>query len=116
MKKTLLLTIVIFGLSFVSSFAQNDAKLQQKCKESVTKLNKQLTTADVKLAMTEYQKNQIFAAYFDGGKKMKTAREAATTEEEKKEVQKPIRQEMLANIRKNILTKEQRAALNAKKE
>jgi hypothetical protein len=116
MKKSLLLTFVIFGMSVGSIFAQTDAKLEQKCKEFVTKLNEQLTTADGKLAMTEDQKTQVFAAYLDGEKKMKTAREAATTEEEKKEVQKPIRQAMNANIRKNILTNDQRMALNAKKE
>jgi hypothetical protein len=116
MKKTLLLTFIIFGISVVSSFAQSDAKLEQKCKDFVTKLDGQLTASDSKLAMTEDQKTKVLAAYLDGEKKMKTAREAATTEEDKKEVQKPIRQAMNANIRKNILTNDQRTALNAKKE
>lgn len=107
----LCLSIFLFLISFTAINAQK-ASAEDKAKENTEKLNQKLKAINESLVLTADQNKAVYEAYLNGEKAMAEARKSATTDEEKKEKQQPIRKEMNANIRKNILSKEQRTALN----
>jgi hypothetical protein len=111
MKSKFTLTALLFLFVALMPAMAQKAKLEDKAKESVTALNTQLTTANPALALSEEQQKAAYEIYLAGESAIAEKRKTVTTDEEKKAVLQPIRKEMNMNVKKNILTKEQRDAI-----
>lgn len=110
----IMLTFLSFFLVIGITSAQKAAKIDKKVAKKVMKLDQRLSAIDNTLALTTEQKTQISEIYKNGMLKLKAI--PKDTKNRKKQT-RPIRKAMNKKVKKEVLTKDQRAALKkAKKE
>ena len=109
-----LMTILSMFVVIGATSAQSEGA-DKKAAKKVTELNEQLVAIDASLALTDDQVEQAHETFKTGIKEMNQVRKSAESKDAGKEATKPIRRKMNKKIRKEILTKEQRKALNANK-
>lgn len=98
-----------------TSLTAQSKKMIEKAETKVSQLNEKLTAQDADLALSEEQSKLVYEAYLEGLVEMKKVKKTAATKEAGIEASKPINKAMNKKIRKEILSEEQRKALNASK-
>lgn len=111
-RSKVILSLAVVLISFASLPAQSK-KMVAKAEAKAVSMNEAISGVDETLALSDEQMASIQQLYVEGLQKMNAARKSADTKEAGKEAVKPIRKELNKRIRKEILTKEQRKALNA---
>lgn len=113
--KNLKFFLSFFSLLFVlnSGFAQT--KAEQKATEQVATLNQQLMAVDPALALTEEQTKKITALYVKRQEGLRDIKKEGGTDEEQQEKKKALFKQTNQQVNQEILTKQQRQAINKKK-
>ncbi|WP_452598222.1 hypothetical protein [Pontimicrobium sp. MEBiC01747] len=108
MKKIIFALIMLIGFSF-SGFSQSD-KMKEKANQKIKKINSQITKGNESVALTNEQKEKIYALEIEKLKKIKSLRKEIKDKSVLKEKIKALNKEEGKEISQNILTKEQKVA------
>lgn len=101
---------VLFMAATTSAQSQ---KLIDKAEAKTQEISDKIVSIDESLALSEEQFEAIHQLMIENMQKMNKLRKNAATKEEGKKAVKPVRKAMNKQIRKEILSKEQRKAWNA---
>jgi hypothetical protein len=113
MKKSLLTSILFLGI-IISGFAQS-IKLEEKAHAKVAQLNTQIIDSNKSAALTDDQKEKIYAIELDKLNTIKALKKDISDKTELKEKSKLVYQESSKALMA-LLTKEQKVAKKAFKE
>lgn len=102
---------LLFSTSLLSAQKMTDEK---KAEEKLTELVTKISEAEAP-GLSEAQKKSAYTIYLDAMVAMSEIRKMKLPSEETDEKLKPIRKEMSKKINMEVLTKEQRQAINASK-
>ncbi len=114
MKKLIFTALLLIGFTF-SGFAQSD-KMKEKANQKIEKINTQIIKGNESVALTDEQKEKIYALEIEKLKKIKSLRKEIKDKTVLKEKIKALNKAEGKEISQNILTKEQKKARKMAKE
>lgn len=108
--------VLIFGMVlFASVLFGQSAKMQEKAAEKATEINELIVSVDEDLALSEEQMTKITAVQLEKMTEVRKVKKGEADEEEKKEQVKAINKKYAKMINQEILTKDQRKAMQEAK-